>query len=218
VVVPHVYWVSGHDESPKKILKARALVPNDNNAPKAPETATPQPADAVSERATNNLKNDETKSSTNGAGQKSAKRHGFCPGEHGLMIKLIGHRDGQPVEAIDKLYASLVERFGLDDPIVALMIELAAVDYWRLGQGQLAEKRLIDGGRYVFEPKGLMPTIMRYNTVARRNLEKTVQFLQEHAPEGEGKPTGSEETPETSTDHSSAQANDSDDPSTELRM
>jgi hypothetical protein len=123
-----------------------------------------------------------------------------------------------PVEAIDKLYASLVERFGLNDPVVALMIELAAVDYWRLGQGQLAEKRLIDGGWYVFEPKGLMPTIMRYNTVARRNLEKTVQFLQEHAPEAERTPAGSEETPETSTDHSSAQSHDSDDPSTELRM
>lgn len=192
-------------------------MPNEPNEPKAPETATQQPADAVSERTTNNVKSDKTKSITNGAGRKSAKLNSFYPGEHGLMIKLIGHRDGQPVEAIHKLYASLAERFGLDDPVVALMIELAAVDYWRLGQGQLAEKRLIDGGRYVFEPKGLMPTIIRYNTVARRNLEKAVQFLQKHSPEAERTPVGSEEAPEASTDHSSTQSHDSDDSSTELR-
>jgi len=191
-------------------------VPNEHNEPKAPETATQQPADAVSERTTNNVKNDETKSTTNGADQK-AKQNSFFPAEHGLMLKLIGHRDGQPIEGIHKLYASLVERFGLDDPVVALMIELTAVDYWRLGQGQLAEKRLIDGGRYVFEPKGLMPTIIRYNTVARRNLEKTVQFLQKHTPEAERTAVGSAEEPETSTDHSSSQSHDSDAPSTELR-
>jgi len=172
-------------------------MPEKNIPEKAPEIAAQEPAAAVSERTTNNVKTAETKTA-DGKGSERSK-NSFFPGNHGLMIMSISHRDGKPVPAIHKLYASLAERFGLDDPVAAVMIELAVVDYWRLGQGQLAEKRLIDQGRYVFEPKGTMPTIIRYNAVARRNLEKSLQLLQENVAEAEALSVASEEEPEASS-------------------
>ena len=199
-------------------------MPEKNIPEKAPEIAAQEPAAAVSERTTNNVKTAETKTA-DGTGPERPK-NSFFPGKHGLMIMSIGHRDGKPVPAIHKLYASLAERFGLRDPVAAVMIELAVVDYWRLGQGQLAEKRLIDQGRYVFEPKGTMPTIIRYNAVARRNLEKSLQLLQENVAEAEALSVATEEEPEASLGNgpsaqsdptsNSAQSDESNKSATEL--
>ena len=165
-------------------------MPNNEDLPKpAPENPQQEAAADVSKRKTTN-----TKKSGNGAGSKRPKPNNtFFPGKHGLMITRIGYLDGQPVPAIHELYGSLTRRYGLEDPVNALMIELAVVDYWRLGQGHLAEKNDIDGGRYVFERSGWMPTIIRYNTAARRNLEKSLQMLQKSAEQAEAFETGTEE-------------------------
>lgn len=161
---------------------------NNNNANTAPVTAAHEPAAATSPRTTPNNK----------TGPTSTKQNTFFPGEHGLMLKSIGHKDGQPVDTVQRLYASLVDRFGVEDPVAAITIELAIVDYWRLGQGHLVEKRLIDSGRSVFEPKGWMPTIIRYNSTARRNLEESLQLLQAKLAEAQPKAVAMEEEPETS--------------------
>ena len=158
------------------------------------DTAVQEPAAAVSQCTTSNSQTaDINNTVSKGAEHTSPQQNTFFPGQHGLMIKSIGHRDGQPVDAIQKLYNSLAQRFGLENPVVAMMIELAIVDYWRLGQGHLAEKSLIDSGRYVFHPKGLMPTLIRYNAAARRNLENSLEFLQEDLADTETKTVGTQE-------------------------
>lgn len=152
-------------------------MPDKKTAPEqASETAPPKKA-SVSERNPHRTKT---------AGSKRPKvDNTFLPGKHGLMITAIGHRDGIPVPAIQNLYSSLADCFGLDDPVAALLIELTVVDYWRLGQGHHAEQRLIEHGSYVFDSRGIMPTIIRYNAAARRNLEKSLQLLQQDAASSE---------------------------------
>ena len=170
---------------------------NNQNDHTAPEIAAQEPAAAASERTTNNKSSDTNNASNNGTGSSRQKQNTFFPGQHGLMIKSIGHRNGQSVDAIQKLYESLAGQFGLEDPIVAMMIELAIVDYWRLGEGHLAEKRLIDSGRYVFDSRGWMPTIVRYNAAARRNLENSLRLLKKQRAEADAKAVETEDGPES---------------------
>src|SRR5579872_1664300 len=184
---------------PPKGPKVRALMPDETPFEfKAPETAEQKSAAAVPERTTNE-KTADAKKTTEGNEENPSEENSFVPGQHGLMITMIGHRDGKPNQAIQKLYASLVTEFGIEHPLNAVMIELAVVDYWRLGQGHLAEKRLIDSNKFVFEPKHVMPTIIRYNATARRNLEKSLELLQKNSVKAAPKSVGADEDAGTSS-------------------
>jgi len=108
------------------------------------------------------------------------KRYSSLNGvRHGLLSKkLMFAADGTPINPeFARLFERLHEEYGRGDVAGEILIELAAVDYWRVQKGLEYEFKYLTPKGGEFHPQGAMPTLIRYQTANRRALDKTLQML-----------------------------------------
>jgi hypothetical protein len=96
-----------------------------------------------------------------------------------LAPVIVGERNSNMSETINKLFQSLQRRFDKGDVVAALYIDLLLTDYWRLSEATKFEKKLFDHPSYLFDPQSAFPTLTRYIGSTRRNLDSALKMLRE---------------------------------------
>jgi hypothetical protein len=155
-----------NDENPKQQKEAAA------------EPGKPGAVRPVSERKAR-ANRENAKKSTGPKTARGKRNSSFNAIKHGLLTKkVLFAPDGKLAnEDLRRLMEDLRDGYGCGDVASELFAELAAVDYWRLAKGLEYEQKYLSPQGGEFHPQGGMPTLVRYMTASRRNLESSLPKL-----------------------------------------
>lgn len=154
-----------------------------NNNEPAPENVEQETISTVSEHKTKTTDNPKKNRRRQRRWQNS-----FDSGKLGLLLTQVAFQNDNQIQAIDKLHASLANRFdpGQEDVVAQLLIELTATDYWRMSQVGRYEKWHTSANDPTLLFCGFgVDQALKYHSLVRRNLEKSLQALLQFEKEGE---------------------------------
>ena len=155
------------------------MPPKTNRPDQAPENVEEKTTSTRSARTTN--KNSNSPKKVRSRVPRSQWNNSFSSIVSGSLTRQIAYGPGgKLIEAIEKLYGSLQRRFDMNDVVGALLVDLLIADFWRLSECIKREKQMMyEPQSWPFSPSGSAPTLARYMTAARRNLDNTLKTLRD---------------------------------------
>ena len=144
----------------------------DRNKP-APENVEEKSASTVSERKIRN----KPKPNAPARGPRQDWKNSFSPVLKGsLTLQVCYDRHRNPIQAVNELYGSLCSRYDNGDVVSMLLIDLLTASYARLSKGLQHETKFFGDNEYPFGTHSL-PSLMRYLSSGRRDLDNTLKLL-----------------------------------------